>query len=329
MSHPTHEQMAITAKDFEQVASLEALYAKLPLVDMEAGWNKTTPSLWPAPRKNFLPAHWRYSQAKGALDAAGRLINTELAERRALALLNPVEGNTYGTARTLVCAYQMIMPGERARSHRHTPNALRLVLDSGAGAFTTVDGLDIPMLSGDVMLTPNWAWHGHINSGNSRAYWIDFLDVPLVHLLETVFFEPHPEQFENGSPAPADTPLYFPWVDTQRRLADAPTDPTGRFGTYVELGHPALDTIALYMMRLPKGVMTEPFRTTANTIYAGIEGEGMLTIGSERFDWQRGDVMVVPMWTEHHHFSAKGSVLFRVTDEPTMQRLGFLRDGGK
>src|SRR5262249_36107700 len=77
------------------------------------------PSLWPAPRKTLVPAHWTYEQARGALDAAGRLINTALAERRNLILVNPAEGNTYGTTRTLVAAYQMIMPGEWARASPH------------------------------------------------------------------------------------------------------------------------------------------------------------------------------------------------------------------
>ena len=34
--------------------------------------------------EDFQPFVWSYAQAKGALDAAGRLINTELAERRNL-----------------------------------------------------------------------------------------------------------------------------------------------------------------------------------------------------------------------------------------------------
>ena len=88
------------------------------------GLGQAAPSLWAEPKKSFQPFVWSYAQAKGALDAAGRLINTELAERRNLILQNPAEG--YATSRTIVAAYQMIMPGEKARSHRHTPNALRL-----------------------------------------------------------------------------------------------------------------------------------------------------------------------------------------------------------
>ena len=110
-----------------------------------------------------MPAQWKYEQARGALDAAGRLINTALAERRNLILFNPAEDNGYGTVRTLVAAYQMIMPGEWARSHRHTPNALRLILDSEPGTYTEVDGVNIAMEPGDVLLTPNWSSHGHGN----------------------------------------------------------------------------------------------------------------------------------------------------------------------
>jgi gentisate 1,2-dioxygenase len=121
MSTPTRQEL--TRQELAQSATLDELYGKLDRVGMGPGWNKPTQSLWPAPRKTFRPAHWTYEQARGALDAAGRLINTELAERRNLILFNAADGNTYGTVRTLVAAYQMIMPGEWAREHRHTPNA--------------------------------------------------------------------------------------------------------------------------------------------------------------------------------------------------------------
>jgi len=172
MNAPTREELA-------RSGTLEELYGKLTKVGMGAGWNKPTPSLWTSPRKTFQPTHWSYAQARGALDAAGRLINTELAERRNLILFNPAEGNTYATVRTLVAAYQMIMPGEWARVHRHTPNALRLILDAESGTYTEVDGVNIGMEPGDVLLTPNWSTHGHGNNSKSNAYWLDVLDAPL------------------------------------------------------------------------------------------------------------------------------------------------------
>jgi gentisate 1,2-dioxygenase len=329
--------------DLARSGTPEELYGKLAAVGMGPGWNKPTPSLWPAPRKTFVPAHWRYELARGALDAAGRLINTALAERRNLILFNPAEGNTYGTVRTLVAAYQMIMPGEWARVHRHTPNALRLILDAEPGTYTEVDGENIAMEPGDVLLTPNWSTHGHGNRGKACAYWLDFLDAPLVQLLEPMFFEAMEEAGSQAAagrgddgvkadagrePAPAatDSPFVFTLRETLRRLGEARPNPGGPFGTQVELGHPALATTALYMMQLSPGVATAPYRTTANNIYAVVQGAGTTTVDGERFAWSRGDVIAAPAWRPHRHEAESGAILFRVTDEPVMQRFGWWRE---
>ena len=321
--------------DLARSGTLEELYRKLDEVGMGPGWNKPTPSLWPAPRKTFVPAHWKYELARGALDAAGRLINTALAERRNLILFNPAEGNTYGTVRTLVAAYQMIMPGEWARVHRHTPNALRLILDAEPGTYTEVDGVDIAMAPGDVLLTPNWSTHGHGNRGKACAYWLDFLDAPLVQLLEPMFFEAvedergHPDALA-GEPGPApattDSPFVFTLKDTLRRLGEAKPEPRGPFATQIELGHPALATTALYMMKLAPGIPTAPYRTTANNIYAVVRGEGASDIDGQRFAWRRGDVVAAPAWRPHWHEASGDAILLRVTDEPVMQRFGWWRE---
>jgi gentisate 1,2-dioxygenase len=320
--------------DLAGSGTLEELYGKLDKVGMGPSWNKPTPSLWPAPRKTLVPAHWKYELARGALDAAGRLINTALAERRNLILFNPAEGNTYGTVRTLVAAYQMIMPGEWARVHRHTPNALRLILDAEPGTYTEVDGVNIAMEPGDVLLTPNWSTHGHGNHSKACAYWLDFLDAPLVQLLEPMFFEVAEDDKEGtadkSGPAPihatTDSPFVFTLKDTLRRLGEANPEPGGPFGTQIELGHPALATTALYMMWIHGGIPTASYRTTANNIYAVVQGERASTVDGERFEWRRGDVIAAPAWRPHWHESSGDAILFRVTDEPVMQRFGWWRE---
>ena len=90
------------AKDLSTVRSLDDYYAKLVPANMEAGWNKREPTMYPTPKKAFLPAHWPYRTARAALDAAARLVGTQDAERRNLILHNPLPGNNYGTAPTLV-----------------------------------------------------------------------------------------------------------------------------------------------------------------------------------------------------------------------------------
>ena len=305
-------------------ASLDELYAKLARIPIGPGWAKPTPSLWDAPRKTLVPFRWRYEQGAGALEAAGRLINTELAERRNLILANPA-GDGYATVRSMISAYQMIMPGERARSHRHTPNALRLVLEAEPGCYTVVNGKRLEMAPGDVLLTPNWSWHGHGNDSDSSAFWVDFLDAPLVHLLEPMFFEPHPDGFEPNAPIVENDPNIFRWQDTLARLDAAYATPGGPFGTEIQLGDPALDTMALSMMRLDPGSRTEPHRTTASNIYTVAHGSGVTVVEGESFDWRRGDVISVPAWRAHCHMANEVAILFRVSDEPVMQRLGFLR----
>jgi gentisate 1,2-dioxygenase len=324
MSNPTPQQLA-------QSGTLEDLYKQLEPIRLGAGWAKPTPSLWAEPKKSFQPSVWSYAQAKGALDAAGRLINTELAERRNLIMQNPAGGG-YATSRTIVAAYQMIMPGEKARSHRHTPNALRLVIDAEPGAYTVVNGQRLSMMPGDVLLTPNWCWHGHGNDSRGCAYWLDVLDVPLVQLLEPMFFEPHPDEFETEVVVPNSSPMHFPWGDTERRLAEASKTANG-LPAEIALGEygdqkSALDTMALSMTELKAGQATAPRKVMANSVFGVAKGSGTTEVEGKTLSWSRGDVIVVPAWHEHLHRSENGAVLFRVTDEPVMRKLGFLREVG-
>lgn len=311
--------------DFMRAGSLDELYALLKPLSAGPGWNKPAPSLWDEPRKTFVPFRWRYDQAMAALGAAGRLINTELAERRNLILFNPVPGNDYATTRTLLAAYQMILPQEKARSHRHTPNALRLIVDAGDGAYTVVDGVKLMMRPGDVLLTPNWCWHGHGNESPAPAYWIDFLDTPLIHALEPMFFEPHPETYEPVTRTTTESPMRFGWEDTLRRLSEAAKTPSGPYGTQIELGNPAMATISLHMVLLQSGAETAAHRTTSNNIYAVAQGHGASVIDGQSFVWSRGDVIAVPAWRPHSHCANEDSVLLRVSDEPVLQKLDLLR----
>lgn len=308
--------------------SLEDLYASLPPQHFTAGWNKPTPSLYPEPYKKYEPTHWRYRDGRAVLERAGRLIDTKLAERRNLIMANPVAANAYNTSATLVAAYQLLLPGEHARSHRHTPNALRLIVESDSGAYTTVNGERIVMLPGDVVLTPAWMWHGHGNTGRIPAYWIDFLDVPLVHALEPMFFEEHPQGFEHDAPLSDNSPLRFTWAWIEGRLGQAAADPAGRFGRQVTLDTPSLKTIRLHMHAHAAGSRTTPYQSTATNIYAVVSGRGTTTIDGTAVSWEPGDVFVAPVWRAHTHAFHTDAVLFRVTDETALDALGFLREAG-
>lgn len=308
--------------------TLEELYPLLGARSIQPGWSKKTASLYPEPLKNFLPARWRWDEGKEALDTAGRLISAELAHRRNLLLFNPVEGNTYATVRTMVSAYQMILPGEQAPSHRHSGNALRLILE-GEGCYTIVDGERLDMSPNDVVLTPDWCWHGHGSDGDGPGYWIDGLDTPLVHLLEPMFLENHPDGLEKVTKVTSDSPYIFRWKDVQRQLDAATPDPEERFGRRIQLDAPSMITMALYMQRHATGTKTQAVRTTSNQVVCVAEGEGVIDIDGETFDWNRGDVIAVPSWRPFSYRFKADSTLFLMTDEPVYRTFNWLRTRGR
>jgi len=304
--------------------NLETLHGRLHEHSICPGWAKPTPSLYPEPKKNFEPFRWSWEDGRAALDAAGRLISTDLAERRNLILYNPAEGNDYATVRSLIAAYQMILPGEKARSHRHTPNALRFIIE-GEGSYTIVNGERLAMHPNDVLLTPNWCWHGHASEADGPCYWMDCLDVPLVHFLEPMFFEQHPDIYEQVAETPLNSAYLFPWTDVQAQLDQTDPDPEGRFGRRVELGNPALHSIALHMNKLESSTRTRATRTTANQIVCVAEGRGNSIIDGVTLSWQRGDVFAIPGWRQYEHRADGAATLFEMSDEPVMKALGWLQ----
>ena len=304
--------------------TLDELYAAIDALSMEGGWHRKTPSLWPEPRANFLPTQWRYADVKPILAAAGHLVDHELAERRNLTLTNPLPGNWYATVRTLVAAYQSIKPGEHALSHRHTPNALRIILE-GHGTYTVVNGTRVEMRPGDVLLTPSWHWHSHEAIGPDECFWVDVLDVPLVHLLEPMFFERHPDRFEPVRENVETSALAFRWEDSMRRLDAAPACTTGLAEREIELGSPAMKTVAIHVQRLGAGFTSALHQSTANAVFTVIEGAGSSRIGEHEFSWQRGDVLAVPCWQACQHRVTQAAHLVRVSDEPVMRAFDFLR----
>jgi gentisate 1,2-dioxygenase len=217
----------------------------------------------------------------------------------------------------------MVKAGECARSHRHTANALRFVIETGPGAYTIVDGKKIPMEAGDVLLTPNWLWHGHQNESTEDAYWMDFLDVPLVHLLGPMFFEQHPEEIEKTDIVAADSPCRFAWSDTIQRLNDATELAPGI--REIELGAPALDTIALHVRRLDPGATMEVEASTLSAIHAVMQGNGTVAADGKTFEWGRGDAIAMPSSTAASWSAQSESYLLQVSDKPLLEKLNWLR----
>ena len=307
----------------DDLQSLGELVNAIGERNMTPGWiRRQKPILFAEMRSEFLPAHWSYKEAKAGMKSAGRLIGTDLAERRNFVLRNPVPGNDYATLRTLVCAYQSILPGEQARTHRHAPHALRVILES-RGSYSVVDGHKHPMETGDIVLTPGWSWHGHGHDGSEQAYWFDGLDVPLTHLLEPMFFEEHPAGFApviNDNP---ESPMRFTWESTQQKLR---TGKESEFsGRTIELPAPTMPTILLKVHAWPKGWHNKPYRHAANVVHVVMKGEGYSLINGQRFDWTFGDTLAIPAWSRIEHHASADTVMFDMSDENLMRWAHYYR----
>jgi gentisate 1,2-dioxygenase len=307
----------------DRIENLDQLYPVLNAERYTAGWHKARPSLWKEPRTPFTPRHWRYSEARRYIDLAAQWIGTDQAERRNLLMFNPVGDNDYASLPNLVAAYQMLRPGEHAKAHRHTPNALRLVLDAREEVYTVVDGVQLPMVPGDVLLTPGWTWHSHFDHGQHDAYWIDFLDVPLVHRLESMFFEPHPEHYQTVEQKPATSSLRITAQDQDRLLAQAPEQGGTRSA---RLDTPSLRTIGLTVHQLEAGARLPGRRDGASRIFAVVSGNGRFQVEDAAFDGERGDLVAVPIWKSHGFAALTATRLLEVSDVPVQQALGFYRE---
>ncbi|HSV79413.1 MAG TPA: cupin domain-containing protein [Ramlibacter sp.] len=286
------------------------------------GWiERDHPLMWPAPQSAFVPVHWRYRDIRPALVAAGRVIGTDLAERRNFVLRNPFPGNDFATTRTLVGAYQSILPGERARSHRHSAHALRIIIES-RGSYSVVNGKRHPMESGDIVLTPGGHWHGHGHDGDEQAFWFDCLDLPLVHLLEPMTAQDHPDQWEADPEEDAASPMRIPGQSVLAQLAAAGED-SAYFGRTIDVSSQMMRTITIKAHQWPAGWRNRAYRQTANQIFVVLGGQGASQVGDKRFDWAFGDVFVAPLATRVAHRVDEDALVVALSDEGLMKFCGF------
>jgi gentisate 1,2-dioxygenase len=339
-----------------QVA-LDQLYRDFSAHNLIPLWTARDDLMPPTPQPAAVPHVWRWSDLYPLAQRSGDLVPVGRGgERRAIALANPgLPGLPYATP-TLWAAIQYLGPRETAPSHHHTQTAFRFVID-GEGVWTNVEGDPVAMRRGDLLLTPSWAFHEHQNVTDNPMAWIDGLDIPLVHQLDAGFFEFGPDELSVtetpdrsrnerlwghpglrpiGAPDQPSSPLMaYRWAHTdaaltaQLELADeghpAALGP-GRAGvryTNPTTGGDALVTIRTEFHRLREGVRTEPSRIVGSAVWQVFEGEATVTLGQERFTVKKGDLFAVPSWCPFALEAVTQVDLFRFSDEPVYDALGF------
>jgi len=323
----------------EATAERKDFYARLKTKGAAPLWEVLGDIVRQDPRTAVQAALWRYDEMRPFIAEAGRLITAEEAERRVLILENPGLPGMSRTTQSLYAGLQLILPGEIAHSHRHAASALRFVLE-GTGAYTSVDGERVMMRPGDFILTPFWSFHDHGNPGSEPVVWLDGLDIPIVNMFDTSFFEKHEEHEEHliheghEAAAPAGRhpmlKVKFPYEETRASLEKLPhSDPRhGRKLQYLNptTGRSPLPTIGAYLQLLRKGFSGKPYRATDATVFCVAEGHGTSTVGEKTFSWGPRDIFVAPSWHQVSHRAGEDAVLFSFSDRPAQQSLGIWRE---
>ena len=141
------------------------------------------------PQPPDAPFLWRWREIEPLLQRSVGEVSINDIERRALIMAHPAFGAETTTTSTLLAAFTVLDPGERARPHRHTGAAIRFATRA-EGAVTIVNGRRCEMKAGDLILTPPMVWHGHINESDHRIIWFDAANMPLIRAVDAHFFEP-------------------------------------------------------------------------------------------------------------------------------------------
>jgi len=334
---------------------LAALHQRMAENSLGGHWQTRTRA---APLKPFV---WPWSVIYSCLMESGEVVKLghidDAAARRTVQLVNPSLTAHKATTRTLQMSIQLVKPGERAECHRHTAAALRFVVEGDGTAYTNVEGEQMFMEPGDLVLTPSWTWHDHLNPGQKQIVWLDVLDVHLATHLDAQFQENYgegpaqPVVKPNGycqqrlgllrprtaKPDNRALPYVYKWRDTLRTLSEMaaggqadPYDGMLLEYTHPLTGGPTMPTIGCWIQWLRPGEATSPHRHTSSTIYHVVQGEGFTKVGEKKgagddLKWAAKDCFFVPSWQWHqfkNRSNTEPAIIFSVTDRPVLESLG-------
>ncbi len=333
--------------------AMDALRERLRQMSLYPLWDSLHALVPPQPAPAYGAHLWRYDDVRAGLMEAGGLITAEQAERRVLILENPDMPGSASVTPTLYAGVQLVLPGEIAPAHRHTQSALRMILE-GEDAVTAVEGEEIFMRPGDLVLTPNWRWHDHGNATDRPMLWLDGLDIPLVRYLNGGFSEksnartgartrlPGDGRARFGAgmapaewrPASRASPkAHYPYAECREAIhlvsrSDAVDSFHGWRMRYVNPadGGPVLPTLSCYLRMIPRGFVTRPYRATDGRVFTAREGRGTATVDGQPLAFGPRDVFVVPGWSRVSFEAEDETVLFEMSDRGVQEMLDLWRE---
>ncbi|KAI2602043.1 RmlC-like cupin domain-containing protein [Hypoxylon sp. NC1633] len=325
------------AKSSMQIDSRPQLEQSITDHGLTALWNVGRNVTLPEPRTKHIPAVWRYKDTKAHLLKAGELVPAEEAERRALIMINPGPRKPPHTLDTILSAHQLLLPRERAICHRHTPFAVRFLIE-GHNGFTAIAGKKMYMEPGDMIITPQWQWHDHGNDGEDNVIWLDGLNIPFFSLNPIDFLEEYKDTFgaiTHESKVVTDeecAEMKFPWKVTRARL-DATDSDHSIYEYRLPDGKQINSIIAAQAERILPNKATLPRQDTCNRIFQVHSGSGKTVVTAPRggptyeLTWSHADCFVIPSWYKFtiHADQGEPAYLFTFSDLSLLENLGIYK----
>lgn len=348
------------------LAERAAFYASLAPRNLAPLWEMMAGLITEAPMTPAVPARWRFSEVRPFLTRAGEIITAREAERRVLVLENPALRGRAAITHTLYAGLQLILPGETAPAHRHTQAALRFVMEGDGAYTTVngvravmhvgdliltpswtwhshgnetdrpmvwLDGLDVPLVSA---LDAGFSERHESRDARTSTSGAEHADGAARDAEKAVAASEYPNTLRPVKRAPvvrAGAHFVFPhsqWREAVHRMAQREAL-DAHDGFRMEFVNPTdgsavMPTISAFCQLIPKGVATQPLRSTDGTVYVVTEGQGRAAIGAESFDLAAGDIFVVPSWSPRSFTAASDLVLFSFSDRATQQSLALWRE---
>ena len=329
---------------------LTELHEKYSQHDLRGMWQRDPGGV--SPMETRL---WSWREIAPILEESLKTVRLpEDTDQRVIGLSAPGSTN-----RAIWMSYQLLNPGEQVASHRHTPAQMRFIVQ-GTGAYTSAEGERMFMEPGDLLVQPNWTWHGTAHVGEGPVVWLDIQDRNLVNYLGAFMRDlwpgdevqpiTHPEDYHSkllGSFRPRQVsalsevqpPFRYKWTDTLNALDDLSEvgDGSAYDGILFEYPNPVTGdsttpTMSARIQMLKPSLKTQEHRHTGMSMYHVVKGKGATIINGKALEWQERDCFFVPplQWHAHENQSkSERAILFTVSDRPALEALGLYREEQK
>jgi len=130
-------------------------------------------------------------------------------------------------------------------------------------------------------------------------------------------------------------PAIWRWKDVYQKLMESMEEHSyepGRGG--VSLLHKDVGdlngvspTLNVVVQILEPGVHNKPHRHTNMALFLVLQGIGYSIIDNQKFEWEKGDMVMAPAWSEHEHCNTsdtESAILVTFQDVPLVNGLGVM-----